>query len=66
MKPSHHEDILKQLRFQDGAPLRALTIEENIQSIKQTMALAADEIERLRAEILTLRSVIRRGQHENQ
>jgi hypothetical protein len=61
MKPAHHEDILKRLRFQDGVPLRVLTIEEHLTSLKQTMANAADEIERLRAEILVLRGVLRRG-----
>jgi len=61
IKPAHHSDILKQLRFEDGAPSRVIAIEENVTSLKQTMALAADEIERLRAEILELRAVIRRG-----
>ena len=50
MKYAHHNDVLKQLRNVDGVSRRVILVRDCVDSISQTLANAADEIERLRAE----------------
>jgi len=50
MKPAFYNDILKDLCYQDGAPLRAICIQESINHLQDVMARASDEIFKLRAE----------------
>lgn len=51
----HHADVLNQLRHADGVAARLLLMDDGLISIKQTLASAADEIERLRKDKKDLR-----------
>jgi len=46
----HFNDVLEALWFQDGVSKRIVEIEDNLAYLKQVLAQAADEIERLRTE----------------
>jgi len=50
MTYGHHRDVLKQLRNVDGASRRVILARDCIDSISQTLSIAADEIEDLRRE----------------
>jgi len=55
-KYSHYDDVLEQLRSVDGVASRMLQIDECTTSVKDTLASAADEIERLRKDNHALRA----------
>lgn len=53
--PKYKKDILEQLRHVDGIPAILLQMENYIGGLHQHIARAADEIEKLRNEIKTLK-----------
>jgi hypothetical protein len=57
LEPQYKDDILKQLRHCDGTPAALHIIDDYLVGIKQSLARAADEIEKLRKENAMLRSI---------